>query len=155
VTFGKADAQAAAKVRHFETYNRTPASQQVADIVTAAGTAPGAVLVASGDTALAGLLAAAVAPIGLAILDVGTFDTSRDADFVERLYIPALRRAGDLQTAAVVAAGDLVIHNAGPAFRVEAAGRPDGRRPRVQPTKLSAREIVTLVRTATRRPPRS
>ena len=36
VTFTPVDAAAAGKVRHFETYNRTAAAQQVADIVAAA-----------------------------------------------------------------------------------------------------------------------
>ena len=55
---------------------------------------PEAALVASGDAALAGLLASAIEPGRIAILDVGAFDTSSDADFVERLYVPGLRRAG-------------------------------------------------------------
>src|SRR5205085_3519082 len=61
VPFTPFDRDAAAQVRHFETYNRTEASQRVADIVAALRAQPGAALVASGDTALAGLLAAAVA----------------------------------------------------------------------------------------------
>ena len=51
VTFTPFDSAAAAKVRHFETYNRTAAAQRVADIVTAAQAAPGAILVANGDAA--------------------------------------------------------------------------------------------------------
>ena len=103
------DAAAAEKVRHFDTYNRTAASQQVADIVDAIRAQPGAALVASGDAALAALLAAAIAPPRIAVLDVGGFDTSSDTDFLERLYIPGLRRAGDLQTAQT----ETVLHNAG------------------------------------------
>ena len=51
----------------------------------------------AGDAALAGLLASAIETGRLAILDVGDFDTSSDAAFVERLYMPGLRRAGDLR----------------------------------------------------------
>ena len=53
IAFTPFDQAAADKVRHFETYNRTAASQRVADIVAALGAEPGAILVASGDAALA------------------------------------------------------------------------------------------------------
>ena len=55
VTFTPFDAEAAAKIRLFDSYNRTAASQRVADIVAAARAHPGAVLVAQGDAALSGL----------------------------------------------------------------------------------------------------
>jgi hypothetical protein len=116
VAFTAFDAEAAETVRHFETYNRTPASLRVADIVAAVRANPGAAVVASGDAALAALLASAIAPPAAMILDVGSFDTSSDREFVERLYIPGLRRAGDLQTAATLYRGRLVVHGAGGAF---------------------------------------
>jgi hypothetical protein len=121
ISFTRFDAQAAAKVNHFETYNRTPASQRVADIVAAVGAQPGAVVIADGDAALASILAAAIVPIRLAILDVKSFDSSNDQAFVDHLYIPGLRRAGDLATAASMARGEIVVHDAGPAFSVTAA----------------------------------
>ena len=132
------DAGAAEKIRHFDTYNRTAAGQRVADIVATARAHPDAILVAQGDAALAALLAAAVAPVALAVLDVGGFDTASDEDFVRRLYIPGLRRAGDLQTAASLAGHRLVLHNAGDRFVVR--GVKAGR------SKLTARQIVALVR---------
>jgi dienelactone hydrolase len=138
IAFTPFDEAAAGQVRHFETYNRTPASQRVADIVAAVRANPGAQVVARGDAALAALLAAAVAGPAAAVLDVGDFDTSSDADFVDRLYIPGLRRAGDLRTAVGMYSGHLVIHNAGERFEVE--GAP------VQRTKLGAREIVEVLR---------
>ena len=116
VSYTPFDAEAAAKIRHFETYNLTAAGQRVADIVAVARTHPGAVLVAEGDAALAGLLATAVAPIRRAVLDVNGFDTSSDAAFLEHLYIPGLRRAGDLQTAATIAGDRLTVHNTGDRF---------------------------------------
>ena len=79
---------------------------------------PGAAIVADGDAALAAILASRVAPVPVAILDVGRFDTSSDAAYLERLYIPGLRRAGDLQTAASLARGKVVVHNAGDRFAV-------------------------------------
>ena len=131
IRFTPFDAAAAARIRHFETYNRTQASQRVADIAAALKAHPGAGLVAAGDAALAGLLAAAIVPPAAAVLDVDGFDTSDDAAYVERLYVPGLRRAGDLDTAARIAGDRLVIHGAGEKFKVEGAPvlreRLDGR----------------------------
>jgi hypothetical protein len=113
------DAAAAAKVRHFETYNRGAASQRVADLVAALRGAPGAALVADGDAALAGMLAAAVVAVPVALLDVDGFDAASDAAYLQHLDIPGLRRAGGLRTAAAMARGTLVAHNAGERFRVD------------------------------------
>jgi dienelactone hydrolase len=131
------DRAAASKVRHFETYNRTPASQRVADIVAALRANPGAAVVATGDSALAALLASAIVPVPVAVLDVEQFDTSSDADFLDRLFIPGLRRAGDLQTAASMARGRTIVHNAGTRFAVQ------GLQP--LPRKLTAREIAAEI----------
>ena len=136
ITFTKFDADAAAKVHHFETYNRTPASQRVADIVAAVRAHPGAAVVAEGDEALATILAGAIEPIAVAILDVA-FDSSSDAAFVDHLYIPGLRRAGDLQTAAAMAAGPVVVHDEGTSFVVKGV---DSRA-----AKLTPADIVALV----------
>jgi hypothetical protein len=145
ITFTPFDEAAAAKVRHFETYNRTPASQRVADIVSALRAQPAAVLVARGDAALAGVLASAIEPPRLAVLDVQGFDTSRDEGFLERLYMPGLRRAGDLQTASEIAQGRLVIHNAGAQFAAPGA--------RVLNARMAPAEIVASIRQATGRRP--
>jgi len=138
IAFTPFDQAAADKVRHFETYNRTAASQRVADIITALRADPGAILVAAGDAALAGVLASAIEPPRLAILDVQGFDTSRDDGFLSHLYVPGLRRAGDVQTASDIAQGRLVIHNAGPQFAATGA--------RVQQARLTAADIVALAR---------
>ena len=113
-------------------------SQRVADIVGALRAQPGAILVAAGDEALAGALASAIEPPRLAILDVRGFDRSRDEDFLAHLYIPGLRRAGDLQTASEMAPSRLVIHNAGSQFAATGA--------RVQHAALTSTEILALVR---------
>jgi Acetyl xylan esterase (AXE1) len=138
VAFTPPDAAAAAKIEHFETYNRTPASQRVADIARALREAPHAMLVADGDAGPAGLLALAVAPADRAVLDVGQFDTSTDAAYLERLYIPGLLRAGGLPTAVSMATGRIVIHNAGASFDVKG--------PTVLPQRLSAPEIVSRLK---------
>lgn len=138
ITFTPFDADAASKIRHFETYNRTPAAQRVFDIVAEIEKNPGAVLVAGPDAGLEAILAAAVTHVRLAVVDAGAFDTTNDTRFIERLYIPGLRRAGDLRTAAAMAGDRLVVHNAGPAFKVDA--------PQVQVAPLTAREIINRIR---------
>lgn len=138
IAFTPFDAEEAAKILHFDTYNRTAASQRVADIVAAMRASPEAALVASGDAALAGLLASAVEPGRPAVLDVDAFDTASDAAFVDRLYAPGLRRAGDLSTAAAVAGDRVVIHNAGAGFTL--GGHP------VRRGKLSDRELIAWLR---------
>ncbi len=120
IAFTPFDADAAAKIDHFDTYNRTAASGRVADIVNAVREHPGAALVASGDAAAAALLAAAVVAVPVAILDLGTVQRSDDW-FANRFYIPGLRRAGDLQTAIDAAAGTLVLHNVRPGLELRAA----------------------------------
>jgi hypothetical protein len=138
ITFTPFDQAAAGKVRHFETYNRTRAGQRVADIVSALRAVPGAVLVAAGDAALAGALASAIEPPRLAVLDVDGFTTVSDDGYLDRLYVPGLRRAGDLRTASDLAQGRLVIHNAGAEFDAPGA--------RVERRKLAPAEIAALVR---------
>jgi hypothetical protein len=138
VTLTPFDTAAAATISQFETYNRTAASQRVADIVRAIGENPDATLIARGDAALAAILALAVAPVDRAILDVEQFDNTSDAAFIERLYIPSIRRAGDLQTAVSMTSGTVVIHNAGNRFRLDGV--------RVEPRPLTADEILHLLK---------
>jgi hypothetical protein len=138
IDFTPFDAEEAAKIPHFDTYNRTAASQRVADIVAAMRAFPDAALVGTGDAALAGLLASALETGRHAILDVGDFDTSSDDAFVERLYIPGLRRAGDLSTAANMAGDRVLIHNAGARFTLGGGN--------VRREKLSPREIIARLR---------
>jgi hypothetical protein len=131
IAFTPFDAEAAAKIDHFETYNRTAASTRVADIVKAVREHPGAALVARGDAAAAALLAAAVVPIPVTVLDLGGVDRTDDW-FADHFYIPGLRRAGDFQTAVDAALGTLVLHNARPDLGLHAptlqqqALTPDG-----------------------------
>ena len=138
IDFTPFDAEEAAKIPMFDTYNRTAASQRVADIVEALRASPDAVLVSVGDAALAGMLALTVETGRRAVLDVGDFDTTSDAAFLERLYMPGLRRAGDLSTAAALMGDRAVIHNAGARFT------PDG--VTVKREKLTPKEIVALLK---------
>jgi hypothetical protein len=129
VSFTSFDAEAASKISHFETYNRTQASQRVQDIVQslveARKLSPSVILIADGEAALAGLLAQAVVPVKQAILDVSHFDNSSDESFVQHLYIPGIRRAGDFRTALSMSHSRIVLHNAGENFKI--AARPSRR----------------------------
>ncbi|HMC75513.1 MAG TPA: hypothetical protein VKH34_00225 [Vicinamibacterales bacterium] len=136
IAFTPFDEAAAAKVQHFDAYNRTAASQRVADIVAALRAAPSAILVANGDAALPALLAAAIVPVRRAVVDVAQFDTSSDADYLNRVYIPGLRRAGDFQTAAGMIRGEVTVHGAGDVFRVTGIN--------VERQALDARAIAAL-----------
>ena len=136
VTFTPFDEAAAAKVRHFETYNRTAASQRVADIVAALRAAPSAVLVASGTAAVPALLAAAVTPVRTAIVDVNGFDTSSDEAFLNAVYIPGIRRAGDVNTAARMMTGQTIVHDARDRFQASGI--------RVERDSLTAKQVVAL-----------
>jgi len=138
ILFTTFDQAAADKVRHFETYNRTAASQRVADIVEAVRRSPSSVLVADGDAALAGVMAAAIVPIRRAILDVSAFDLDSDAAFLDHLYVPGIRRAGDFRTAVTMTRGELILHGAGARFGVTG--------PRVEVRQLTTPEIVALAR---------
>jgi hypothetical protein len=95
-------------------------------------------LVADGDFGLPALLATAVAAIPRAVVDVDRFDNDSDAEFVERLYIPGVRRAGDIQTALAMTRGRVTIHNAGDRFKLEAAT--------VKREKLTPDQIATALR---------
>ena len=106
---------------------------------------PGAAIVADGDAALAALLASAVVPVPIAVLDVGRFDTSSDAAYLERLYIPGLRRAGDLQTAASLARGKARRPQCRRSVRRQ-------RRRQVQAAQLTPEEIAAVLRRSERRP---
>jgi hypothetical protein len=145
VSFTPFDAAAASKISRFETYNRTPASQRVADVAQALTAAPRAILIADGEAALPALLAQAAAPVARAIVEVSEFDNSSDPAFLDRLYIPGLRRAGDLQTAVSMSAGPIFIHGAGSRFKLEG--------PRIEPRRLTVREILELARGTRATPP--
>lgn len=127
--------------RYYHVFNRSDDANRVQDIITAAAylrrnASVGSVrLVGVGRAGLWALLAAAVDPgIDAVVADLDGFDATNDLSYVEGLYIPGLRRAGDFRAAAVLLAerADVLLHNAHPSFPVEwfqaayeAAGRRD------------------------------
>jgi hypothetical protein len=110
----------------------------VADIVQAIDANPGAALVADGEDGAAALMALAVAPVLRAVIDVAQFDNDSEEAFIERLYIPGIRRAGDFRTAIAMTTGEVVVHNSADRFKLPGV--------RVEPRKLTPNEIATLLR---------
>ncbi len=104
---------------HFTTFNRTDAQWRVYDVVTAVAVlrqlagAAAVDLVGAGDAGLWCLLARAVAGASIRKLatDMAGFDWDRDESYRNRLYIPGLRRLGDVPTAVALAApAPLLLH---------------------------------------------
>ncbi len=112
--------------RYYHVFNRSDDANRVQDILTAAaflrGQSPtGEVrLIGHGRAGLWALLAAALDRQLLSVVaDVDGFDAASDSNYVEGLFIPGLRRAGDFRAvAALVSDGKLMLHNAPEGFPV-------------------------------------
>lgn len=142
------------KEKFFTSFYRTDAAERVQDIVTAlcylkSRGAANADLVGLGASGLDCLFARAFAGgSGTAIIDADQFDTTDDQAFVDKLFVPSIRRAGDVRTAsAMIAPGKLTICNAGKGFpsewvkrAYEAAGSE--KNVRITSSALSLHEIV-------------
>ena len=103
--------------------------EQAQDVLTAVAAArqlsgaKQAHVIGLGEAGLWCLLAAAEAPQALKTLtaDLNGFDPTEDAEFLERLNVPHLRRAGDLVAmAALIAPTPTLLHNLCPGFDVAA-----------------------------------
>jgi len=114
-------------IKYFTTYNRTDEANRVQDILTAIAFLKKQYgdrqlhVVAQGRAGLSALLARGLAPkIEKMVIDAGQFNTASDEEFVRRLPIPGIRRAGDFSTAVTIAPlTPLLIHNIGGKFDVE------------------------------------
>lgn len=124
------------KGQFFTAFYRTDTAERVQDIVTALrylesrGSAK-ADLIGLGSSGLECLLARAVAGgPGATLVDADRFDASDDQAFADKLFVPSIRRAGDLLTAcAMIAPGKLTIFNAAKGFptdRIKRAYRVSG-----------------------------
>jgi dienelactone hydrolase len=117
-----------AKVKYFETYNPSETGSRVQDVLTAASWAAregGRVnAIGAGRAGLWLLLARAVAPELFAAVaaDAAGFDDGKDESFVQDLFVPGLRRAGDLRVAGALGApGPLLLHGTAGKLRAGAA----------------------------------
>lgn len=128
--FGIGDSQGQRKeVNYFATYNCTDTAERVQDILTALVYLQNRFDVSARKVNLIGfekaglwcLLARGLMPdVASAVIDAAQFDNASDETFVKELYTPSLRRAGDVRTAAALAAPrPLFIHNTGGAFKTE------------------------------------
>ena len=127
-------------VTHFTTYNQTETACRIQDILTALkylGSREGVERVHLLGLEAAGpwcLLARALAPaVDRTALDLDRLEVEDDQVWAEKLFIPAIRRVGDVRSAlALIAPGALLVHHAGTAFPAEwarqvyqAAGKKD------------------------------
>lgn len=111
----------------FTTYNRTDVSNRVQDILTAMvylESRPEVARVNLAGVGKAGLwclLARSLAPEPhRTLVDVSRFSSEEDRAYLEHLYVPVLRRAGDFKTAAMLGpATRLLIHNTGESFETD------------------------------------
>ena len=131
------------RYKFFDTYNRTDTANRVQDILTALAYLDGfsgeTDLVGIGDAGLWCLLASGFAPnVNRTVIDASGFDSSDDGAFVEKLYVPCLRNAGDFRTAAaLIAPRELLIHNT--RRRFETCWLEDVYRAAASPTALDIR----------------
>ncbi len=115
---------AASKYKFFTTYNRTDAANRIQDILTAIRTLrsrseKSVSVVALDKAGVWALLARGLAPqLDRMLIDAGQLDISNDEEFLKRLPIPGIRRAGDFVTAVAIAPlTPLRIHNTGDKFQ--------------------------------------
>lgn len=109
------------------TYNHTKTAYRIQDIITGVTSlrertgASTVGVIGSGDAGLWCLIAAALDPhIARATCDTLKFNMSDDQAFLDKLFIPCFRRAGDLRTAVALAApAELLLHNTGGVFETE------------------------------------
>ena len=126
--------------RYYHVFNRSDDANRVQDILTAAAflrgkrQTGGIRLIGTGRAGLWALLAAALDEgLESVVADADGFDAATDSEYVERLFIPGLRRAGDFRAvAALVSDRNLLLHNTPDGFPTawygaafDAAGRPE------------------------------
>jgi dienelactone hydrolase len=155
-TFGTGDLAGQKRdttVDHFLTYNRSDDALRVQDILTGLAYLSSRVdavhLVGLDQAGLWCLLASGLAQgVGQTVVDADQFPYYNDGAWTERLYIPQIRRAADVRSAAALLAPNrLTIHNAAASFpagwlrRVyDAAGSPAALH--IQAERMSGQAIV-------------
>jgi dienelactone hydrolase len=141
--------------KFFPAYNRTDDMQRVQDILTAlvyleASAQPARIGIVGQDVAgLWCLLARPFFPKPYPVAaDVAGFESGSDDAYLEKLRVPLLRRAGDFQTAALLAApSPLLLYNLGGKFSGEAFSNAyslqgASARLRIESGEVSAAEIA-------------
>ena len=126
--------------QYYHVFNRSDDANRVQDILTAIaflreyGGGTGVSLVGLGRAGLWTLLAAAIdSDVQSVAVDLDQFDATDDSAYVEELFVPGIRRAGDFRGASTLTTGaDLLLHNVHEAFpqqwyrsAFDAAGRSE------------------------------
>ena len=155
---GSARAERDTSSPFFTTYNRTDDANRVQDILTALSflKREGVArlnLVGLDEAGLWCLLARGLSPeLEQTAVDAAQFPSGEDQAYLDRLYIPLLRRAGDFRTALTLApTSRLLIHNTGTGFETEWAreayrlGAAEDRL-RVERGRLSQEELVSWLK---------
>lgn len=148
--------QVPTSIKFFTTYNRTDEANRVQDILTALAYAKKLFgearlnVVAQEEAGARALLARGLAPqIERMVIDAGQFNTESEEEFLRRMPIPGLRRAGDFITAVTIAPHTpLLIHNTGNQFRTERMAEVYRQFGRAADFKIQANRItdVELIR---------
>jgi hypothetical protein len=91
--------------------------------------------------------------------DLNNFQADNDAEYLEKFFIPGIRRAGDFRAAAVLATqGKLLIHNAPasfPANWIKDSAAVGGLPAEVREGRMSDSELISWVVPATSKRERS
>ena len=110
--------------KFFTTYNRTPAALRIQDILTGLAYLKNRKdvsvinLVGLEEAGLWCLLARSLAPkLNTTVVDVAQFPNHMDQAYLNKLFIPLIRRAGEFKTALTLSPTTrLLIHNTGNKF---------------------------------------
>ena len=119
------------KTDEFLAYNQTEIALRAQDILTSLAYLQSRFeveqtnLVGTGDAGLWCLLAAPLAQsLHRVVVDAAAFPSKEDEAFLQRLFVPALRRVGDIRTAqALLTPTPVLIHNTQRVFDIEWAGK--------------------------------
>lgn len=150
---GKAKAGRETLKPGFEVFNRTDDANRVQDILTAitylkARTKHDTVnVIGLGAAGVWTYFARALAGSGVNLAaDLNQFQTNSDSEYLEKFFVPGLRRAGDFRAAAVLAAqGRALISNAPASFPtdwVQDSAALSGFKAEVRPGKLPDGELL-------------
>ena len=153
---GGAKAPRNGKERGFTWFNQTDDANRVQDILTALtylksqSGAQNVNLVGLESAGVWSYFARSIAGLDVDLAaDLGQFRTETDPEYLDRFYIPGLRKAGDFRAAAVLdTQGRLLLHNTGgefPADWVRDSAQADGTRADVLKAKATTADLVAWI----------
>jgi dienelactone hydrolase len=148
--------------RAFATFNQTNDANRIQDILTALeylrsrSKAQTVNLVGLETAGLWSYFARAMAGEGVNLAaDLVQFAADTDSEYVDKLFIPGIRRAGDFNAAAVLnTQGRALIYNAGPQFPADwaqQAAKAAGSEFDLRTTKVAETDLVTWLTSVPRR----